>query len=91
MKVRSFYTDGVTKDLMEVCKRRCSDIESLLKKEERPENSEILWDELIAIVDLMSYIDTRHKDYLLEKLIDRKKAALKATWQSFKLRIKKRI
>ena len=75
---------------MEVCKRRCSDIESLLKKEERPENSEILWDELIAIVDLMSYIDTRHKDYLLEKLIDRKKATLKATWQSFKLRIKKR-
>lgn len=88
MKARSFYTDEVTKDLMEVCKRRIDSIEKVLKEESIPANRTVLYDEMIAVVDLMSYIDTRHKDYLRETISDKKKAALKATWQAFKLRKK---
>ncbi len=85
MNTRSYYTDEVTKDLMNICKKRIEDIEKVLKEESIPANKTILCDEMIAVVDLMSYIDTRHKDYLRESISDRKKATLKAMLQAFKL------
>ena len=91
MKARSFYTDEITKDLMQTCKSKINYIQDTLKGDGggfklSPERRAILTDELVAIVDLMSYIDSRHKDYLMENLVDKKKAALKAMWQAFKLR-----
>lgn len=85
MNTRSYYTDEVTKNLMDICKKRIENIEKGLKEESIPENKTVLCDEMIAIVDLMSYIDTRHKDYLRESISDRKKATLKAMLQALKL------
>ncbi len=89
-KHKSYYSDEVVKAFMEMCKEHQKKLELVLKDEETclykidsPERMRAV-DELVALADLMSYIDTKHKDYLLDQVGKQKKETIGKCLELFK-------
>lgn len=78
MKNYTNYTDEVTKNLMGMCEVQIKTAQELLAQGDisSPVREELI-DEMVAVVDLMSYIDSQHKKYMTQKVREKAKGIIK--------------
>lgn len=78
LKSYTNYTDEVTKNLMGMCEVQIKIAQELLTQGDISSSvREELIDEIVAVVDLMSYIDSQHKKYMTQKVREKTKGIIK--------------
>lgn len=87
LKSYTNYTDEVTKNLMGMCEVQIKTAQELLAQDDIPFTArEELINEMVAVVDLMSYIDSQHKKYMTQKVREKAKGIIKTLFTLRKMK-----
>lgn len=86
MKIKTFYSEKVTNNLMDMLEERAECIQAVLESKEvkkiRFEERDAMINELAALVDVMNYIDSQRKTYIEYQAKERLKVMARATLKS---------
>lgn len=87
MKSYNNYTDEVTRNLMGMCEVQIEIAQEFLAQDDISSTErEDLINEMVAVVDLMSYIDSQHKKYATQKVREKAREIVKTIFTLRKMK-----